>query len=240
MTDTAAKKIQLGIVLFPDNTIQDLIGPHQTFAFHGETHLISNAVGPVRSDSGISLVSTRSYAQGLPEGGLDIVMVPGGQGTFAALQDQELVAFLRAVGPQVKYVTSVCTGTLTLAAAGLLDGYKATTHWKYYDLLETLGAGKVECIRGQRVVMDRNRFSGGGVTAGIDLGLTMLAHIKGPEVAQTVQLLMEYDPKPPFGAGSPLSAPKDIVDKAVAATKDIMEQRMHTAREIARRRFEKT
>jgi cyclohexyl-isocyanide hydratase len=143
-----------------------------------------------------------------------VLFVPGGTGAIAPMRDQETLAFLSDRGARASYVTSVCTGALVLGAAGLLKGYRATTHWSVLQVLARFGATSVR----DRVVKDRNRVTGGGVTAGLDFGLAMVAIMRDRFYAQTVQLLLEYDPKPPFHAGSPLSAP----DSVVAQVRDIL------------------
>lgn len=136
------------------------------------------------------------------------MLVPGGLGTADAIEDDEVLNFLAEAGKNARYVTSVCTGSLLLGAAGLLHGYKAATHWSYYEALAATGAEPVHA----RVVADRNRFSGGGVTAGIDFGLTLLAVLRGEMVAKATQLAMEYDPQSPFQTGSPEHAGLELVD----------------------------
>ena len=136
------------------------------------------------------------------------------------MTDAELISFLQAAAPRADYVTSVCGGSLLLGAAGLMQGYQATTHWAVHDMLSQFGAQPVKA----RVVTDRNRISGGGVTAGIDFGLTVLAKLRGAEVAQAVQLMMEYDPQPPFGAGSPGKAPAPIVERLKSRSRFMTKQ----------------
>jgi cyclohexyl-isocyanide hydratase len=149
--------------------------------------------------------------------------VPGGFGTGAAMADAELLSFLQHAAARADYVTSVCSGSLILGAAGLPQGYQATTHWALHDKLSQFGAQPVKA----RVVTDRNRISGGGVTAGIDFGLTVLAKLRGVDVAKAVQLTMEYDPQPPFDAGSPEKAGADVVSTARALVDEFEERRAH-------------
>jgi len=137
------------------------------------------------------------------------------------MDNTETLAFVARQGATAKYVTSVCTGSLVLGAAGLLKGYKSTCHWASRDLLSAFGAIPVDA----RVVRDRNRFSGGGVTSGIDFGLTLLAEIAGDDVAQSVQLGIEYDPQPPFEAGSPAKAGTARTDKVRAQMAPMIEKR---------------
>ena len=164
---------------------------------------------------------------------MDVVCVPGGFGTWDVIRNEAALGFLRRSAANARYVTSVCTGSIILAAAGLLDGYKAATHWATYPMLEMLGVEGVH----ERVVVDRNRITGGGVTAGIDFGLTVLAEFLGEEAARTTQLMVEYDPAPPFDSGSPSSAgaavtaavqamlDSDVVRRAVPAVRAVLERR---------------
>ena len=200
-----AKPLQVAMLLFPNLTLLDLFGPQAVFGFHGETHLVWKDMDPVMSDSRVATLPTKTFSD-CPKD-LDVLFVPGGFGTWDAMQDEAVLDFLRERAPTSKLVTSVCTGSIVLAAAGLLDGYKAATHWTSYDVLEAFG---VEGVR-ERVVVDRNRISGGGVTAGIDFGLTVLAKLRGDEVAKMTQLMLEYDPAPPFESGSPQVAEPSLV-----------------------------
>ena len=201
--------LEIGMLLYPAFTMLDLVGPLNVFAMHANVHLLSKTMEPVVSDTaGAAIVPTATLAQ-CPQR-LDVLFVPGGFGTGAAMRDPEILAFLKNAGSRADYVTSVCSGSLLLGAAGLMTGYKATTHWAVHELLVGVGAVPVKA----RVVEDRNRFSGGGVTAGIDFGLTLLAKLRGIEAAQAVQLMLEYDPQPPFHAGSPDTAPAAIVELA--------------------------
>jgi cyclohexyl-isocyanide hydratase len=202
--------LQIGMVLYPGLTLLDLIGPQNVLTSHATTHLLWKTRALVTSDGGVSIQPTATFSD-CPEN-LDILFVPGGFGTADAMEDEEILQFLRDRGPRARYVTSVCTGSLVLAAAGLLKGYKATTHWSTRHILEAFG---VECVR-QRVVVDRNRISGGGVTAGIDFGLTLLALLRGEEVAKMTQLMLEYDPAPPFNAGTPEAAGPELTQRIVS------------------------
>jgi cyclohexyl-isocyanide hydratase len=159
----------------------------------------------VKTDQGISVIPTSTFANSRRD--FDVLLVPGGMGTADAIKDDEILNFLAEAGKTVRYVTSVCTGSLLLGAAGLLHGYKAATHWSFYEALAATGAEAVHA----RVVADRNRFSGGGVTAGIDFGLTLLAELRGEVVAKATQLAMEYDPQSPFQTGSPESAGPELI-----------------------------
>ena len=193
--------MHIGILLFPNVTQLDATGPAQVLcrAPGAKLHMIWKTLDPIQTDAGFSILPTTTFADCPP---LDVICIPGGAGQVGVMNDEEVLAFVRKQGTQAKYVTSVCTGSLVLGAAGLLKGYRSACHWASRDLLAAFGAIPVA----ERVVRDRNRFSGGGVTAGIDFGLTLLAELAGDEVAQSVQLGLEYDPQPPFQSGSPEKA----------------------------------
>lgn len=213
MDFSGQSKLELGCVLYPMFTMLDLIGPQTVLSMHSNTHFISSTMDLVPSDSGGSIMPTITFAEAPAQ--FDILFVPGGFGTAAAMQDAETIAFLNDRGASARYVTSVCSGSLVLAAAGLLDGYRAATHWGLYEALDVYPS--VASVRDQRVVKDRNRITGGGVTAGIDFGLTVLAELCGDEVAHLTQLLIEYDPDPPFQFGHPR-----LVDSALLARAEAM------------------
>jgi cyclohexyl-isocyanide hydratase len=189
--------LEIGMLLYPGMTLLDLAGPQAALGLHGRTHLFWKTLDPVMTDGGVALVPTATFADAPAH--LDVLFVPGGFGTVEAMKDEQIIAFLAARGRDARYVTSVCSGSLLLGMAGLLDGYRAATHWACYDALEAMGVQPVH----ERVVADRNRLTGGGVTAGIDFGLTLLAELRGVEVAKLTQLMMEYDPAPPFNTGHP-------------------------------------
>ena len=193
----------IGMLVFPGMTVLDLIGPQQFFAVAPgrTTQLLWKTRDPVVSDSGVPILPTATFDDAPEE--LEVLFVPGGfQGTAATIEDPDVLAFVASRGQRATYVTSVCTGALILGAAGLLQGYQATTHWAYHDLLPLVGAEPVKA----RVVADRNRITGGGVTSGIDFGLTLLARLAGEDYARGWQLGTEYDPHPPFDAGTPEKA----------------------------------
>ncbi|TJZ59156.1 DJ-1/PfpI family protein [Streptomyces piniterrae] len=205
ITHGTERPLEVGMFLFNGHTTLDFIGPHTAFTFAGmKVHLVSATLEPVFSDCGVAITPTVTF-ENCPDR-LDILFVPGGL-VEEAMLDSAAIAFLADRGATASYVTSVCTGSLVLAAAGLLDGYRSATHWATRDHLARLG---VE-VSTERVCIDRNRFSGGGVTAGIDFGLTVIAHTLGEEAAKFAQLGMEYDPKPPFDAGSPQGAGPEVV-----------------------------
>ena len=198
--------LQIGLVIFPKVTQLDLTGPLQVFAaVPGATvHLIWKRIEPVPSDSVLTLTPTISFAD-CPQ--LDVICVPGGQGINDMVNDEEVLEFLRKQAKGAKYITSVCTGSLVLGAAGLLKGYKATTHWSAIEFLREFGATPEKT----RVCVDRNRVTGGGVTAGIDFALTLVSIMVNRETAEAIQLGLEYNPAPPFNAGSPEAAPPEIL-----------------------------
>lgn len=202
----AAEALNIGMLLFPDMTQLDLTGPFEVFARipGASVHLLWKTSDPVRSERGLSLLPTATLADCPP---LDVLCVPGGPGQVALMEDDAVLDFLRRTAPACRLVTSVCTGSLVLGAAGLLRGYRATCHWGSLDQLALLGAQPVA----ERVVFDRDRVSGAGVTSGIDFALAVVAHLAGDDVARRIQLQMEYDPAPPFDAGSPEAAGPDLV-----------------------------
>ena len=202
--------LEIGMLLYPGLTLLDLIGPQTVFSWFANTHLVWKTKDLVYSDTGIGMQPTCTF-ETCPRD-LDILFVPGGFGQNQLIGDAEVLAFLADRGPKAKYVTSVCSGSLLLGAAGLLKGYKATSHWAARDGLSAFGAIPTDA----RVVVDRNRITGGGVTAGIDFGLVILAKLRGDDAAKLTQLAMEYDPEPPFLSGSPKTAGPAIVEQAMS------------------------
>jgi cyclohexyl-isocyanide hydratase len=198
--------LEIGFLLFPRLTQLDLTGPFEVLSRlpGARVRMLWKTLDPVRADSGLGLLPDTSLAE-CPQ--LDVVCVPGGPGVAALMEDQEVLEFLRHQAAGARYVTSVCTGALVLGAAGLLRGRQATTHWASHDFLAALGARPVRA----RVVRDGKLFTGGGVTAGIDFALTIAAEIAGPAVAQAIQLQIEYAPAPPFSAGTPETAPAEVL-----------------------------
>ena len=198
--------LQIGLLLFPKLTQLDLTGPLQVFGSlpGAKVHLIWKRIEPVPSDSVLMLLPTVTFAD-CPQ--LDVICVPGGIGTDDLVNDQDTLDFLRAQAAGAKYVTSVCTGSLVLGAAGLLEGYRAATHWAAMDYLPLFGATPTRT----RVCVDRNRITGGGVTAGIDFALTLVSILADRQTAQAIQLRLEYNPAPPFNAGSPDTAPPEVL-----------------------------
>ena len=198
--------LQIGLVIFPKVTQLDLTGPVQVFSSvpGARVHLIWKRIEPVPSDSVLTLTPTTSFAD-CPQ--LDVICVPGGAGTDDMINDTEMLDFLRRQAVNAKYITSVCTGSLVLGAAGLLRGYRAATHWTAMDFLEAFGAIPAKT----RVCVDRNRVTGGGVTAGIDFALTLVSIMVDRPTAEAIQLRLEYNPAPPFNSGSPDTAPPEIL-----------------------------
>lgn len=199
-------RIRVGILVFPQVQQLDFTGPFEVFASAAETEvrLVWKRVEPIPTATGLVLAADTAFAD-CPQ--LDVLCVPGGVGVNPLMEDAEVLAFLRRQAEAARYVTSVCTGALVLAAAGLLAGRRATTHWASHDFLARLGVVPVEA----RVVVDGKYASGGGVTAGIDMALTILAELLGRERAEAVQLNLEYAPEPPFSAGRPETAPPAVV-----------------------------
>jgi cyclohexyl-isocyanide hydratase len=199
-------QLHIGLLVFPDVTQLDLTGPLQVFSsVPGATvHLVGKTLEPVSTDTVLVLTPTTTFAD-CPQ--LDVICVPGGYGTDELVNDEETLEFLRKQAEGARYVTSVCTGSLVLGAAGLLRGYRATTHWTAMDCLAPFGAIPTDA----RVCIDRNRVTGGGVTAGIDFALTLVAELFDRETAEFAQLRLEYNPAPPFSAGSPSTAPAAVV-----------------------------
>jgi cyclohexyl-isocyanide hydratase len=206
--ETAAMsgKVRVGFILFPGLTQLDLTGPFEVFAKwrDAEVHLVWKDLAPVRAETGMRILPDTSFADCPP---LDVICVPGGPGIAALMEDAETLAFLKAQAATARFVTSVCTGALVLAAAGLLRGVRATSHWASRDLLARFGA----TVMADRVVRDGRFLTGGGVTAGIDFALVLVAEIAGAATAQAIQLQIEYAPAPPFDAGRPETAPADVL-----------------------------
>ena len=222
--------IRFGLLLFPRLTQLDMTGPFEVFSRvpGGRVHLVWKTTDPVRSDTGLAMLPDTALAD-CPQ--LDVVCVPGGPGVAALMEDEAVLAFLRAQAPGARYVTSVCTGALVLAAAGLLKGKRATTHWASHDFLGPLGAVPEQ----GRVVRDGKFVTGGGVTAGIDFALTLVAEMLSPEAAQAIQLQIEYAPAPPFAAGSPATAPAEVLAAAKASGAGMRAEREALVARVAAR-----
>lgn len=194
---TGTRRPVVAMLAYPGLTTLDLVAPQQALSTVMDVHLVWKTTDPIVTDSGITLHPTLSFAD-CPKD-VDILFVPGGMSQNAHMRDIEVLEFLADPGSRARYVTSVCGGSVMLAAAGLMNGYRAATHWGAREALQLFGAENVV----DRVVIDRNRISGGGVTAGLDFALTLLAEMFDDDTARTVQLMLEYDPKPPFDAGPP-------------------------------------
>ncbi len=208
------------MLVYPGMILLDLTGPLTVFNIMGaDIHLVWKDTAPVATDVGVPVQPTATLTSAPKQA--DILFIPGGLGgTVAAMRDPDVVAFVAECGSSAKWVTSVCTGSLLLGAAGLLKGYAATSHWYVVDMLASMGA----MPRHERVVTDRNRMTGGGVTAGLDFGLTLAAQIAGEETAKRIQLLLEYAPKPPFDAGEPDSAGPALTNAVLTARAPVLEQ----------------
>ncbi|MGW2893311.1 DJ-1/PfpI family protein [Streptomyces sp. NPDC001212] len=201
--------MQIAIVLFDRFTALDAVGPYETLGRlpGAETVFVAERTGPVRTDTGhLALTADRTLDEVTDPG---IVVVPGGPGQSGQMENETLLDWLRTADATSTWTTSVCTGSLLLAAAGLLDGRRATSHWLALDQLRRFGAEPT----GERVVFDGKYVTAAGVSSGIDMGLTLLGRIAGDEHAQAVQLLTEYDPQPPYDAGSPEKAPAHLVEE---------------------------
>jgi cyclohexyl-isocyanide hydratase len=210
--------INVGFVIFPDLTQLDFTGPQQVLARLPDSamHIVAKTAAPVPSDSGLGLVPTHTFETCSQ---LDLICVPGGNaGVVQALRDRDTIDFVRRQAAGARYVTSVCTGAFILGVAGLLKGRRATTHWAFTELLPLVGATHEKA----RVVKDGNVITAGGVTSGIDFGLHIVSEIAGDQVAQAVQLGLEYDPSPPFDSGHP--------DRASSTVKTMVGPRYESAR----------
>lgn len=224
--------LRIGFLVFPRLTQLDMTGPHEVFARMpgSEIHLVWKSLEPIVAQGGMSLIPTATL-ESCPQ--LDLICVPGGPGMNPLLNDEPVLDFIRRQAPGARYVTAVCTGALVLGAAGLLRGRRATTHWTAHEMLAAFGAIPVK----ERFVIDGNLITGGGVTAGIDFALKVAAELLGEDAAKTIQLSIEYDPKPPFDAGSPERAGEAIVARQrQAATKAQAEREAAVARAAQRLR----
>lgn len=203
--DTA---LDIAFVLYDNLTALDLVGPYETLSWHpaATPHFVAEQTGPVYTDNGLVMHATTTFADLAAP---DVIVVPGSSRFVDALEDTVLLDWLRAAHPHATWTASVCTGSTLLAKAGILTGRPATTHWGARELLGSLGA----VVSHERVVIDGSVITGAGVSAGIDLGLTLSAEIWGEEAARAVQLMLEYDPRPPFDSGSPDKAGPELMAK---------------------------
>ncbi|MFD0586471.1 DJ-1/PfpI family protein [Paenibacillus sp. GCM10027627] len=217
----AQRNENAAMLVYPGMTALDLVGPQYVFAsiLGMKVHLVSKSLKPILCDTGFSILPTMTLKKCPRE--LTVLFVPGGtEGTLAAIEDDETLAFVADRGQRATYVTSVCTGSLVLGAAGLLRGYKATSHWIARELLELAGAEPVN----ERVVFDRNRVTGAGVTAGFDFALSLAGKLRDDSYAKTIQLLAEYSPKPPYQSGTPEEAGPDITKMLTDMTAGFIEK----------------
>ncbi len=204
--------MDIAILIYDRFTALDAVGPYEVLSRLPDctTTFVGETVGPKRTDTGVLALSADASIADIPAP--DILLVPGGPGQGALMEDGAVHEWLRKAHETTTWTTSVCTGSLILAAAGLLEGKRATTHWTAMEELGSLGAEATA----ERVVFDGKIVSAAGVSAGIDMALTLVARIAGDELAQAIQLGIEYDPQPPFQAGSPAKAPTEIVDAVLA------------------------
>eukprot|EP01091_Cochliopodium_minus_P016718 TRINITY_DN6343_c0_g1_i2.p1 TRINITY_DN6343_c0_g1~~TRINITY_DN6343_c0_g1_i2.p1 ORF type:complete len:229 (+),score=56.05 TRINITY_DN6343_c0_g1_i2:172-858(+) len=210
--------LEVGMLLYTNLTQLDLTGPYEIFSRMPNTkiHLISINMDPVKTEHGLCILPTKTIDEMTK---LDVILVPGGPGIMDALKNEKITNFVKRISKECKYITSVCTGSLLLGVCGLLEGYKATTHWLSLDILAVFKG--VEVVQ-ERVVIDRNRITAGGVTSGIDFVLVIASQLFGKEVAQKIQLMVEYDP--PF-TGSPLNTDMKIVELITEERKEIQKNR---------------
>ena len=221
------KKFKIGMLLFPDLTILDFTGPYDVFirAACFEVYTVSQNIQKIQAEGGLSVDADYSFDD-CPQ--VDILFVPGGRGITPLLANKAYHSFLQKQAAGAQYITGVCTGSLLLAASGLLSGYQATTHWRSLELLRMFGVNAVD----KRVVIDRNRITGGGITAGIDFGLVLTALIGGENMAKTVQLILEYNPEPPFQSGLPQKAEPHILQMAMEITQPLFDSRIKLIQQI--------
>ncbi|HUS27655.1 MAG TPA: DJ-1/PfpI family protein [Kofleriaceae bacterium] len=222
--------MNIGMLLFPRVTQLDLTGPYEVLTrIPGAiVHVVAKTRDPVAVEvGGLQLVPTTTFSEAPP---IDLLFVPGGGGQVDATDDNETLDWVHATGEKARWVTSACTGSLLLGAAGLLTGYRAATHWAFMDLLSLVGA----IPTAKRIVVDRNRMTSGGVTAGIDIAFTIASEVAGRDVAELIQLQLEYDPEPPFRAGHPNVASPDLVARVRERVAQRYGQRLEQLRRIAK------
>jgi cyclohexyl-isocyanide hydratase len=221
---------RIGMLIFPRLTQLDMTGPYEVLARLPDTKvdLVARTLEPVTTDRGMQIVPTVTYETCPP---LDVIMVPGGPGQQELMEDEAALGFLRKQAASAKYVTSVCTGSLVLGAAGLLKGKRATCHWNALEHLKPLGATPVS----EKVVIDGNIVTGAGVTSGIDFALTLAAILESEQVAREIQLGIEYDPEPPFDSGSPKTAARETLDTVKGRLAKLNEERRAVAARVGRK-----
>ncbi|ACK66288.1 ThiJ/PfpI domain protein [Rippkaea orientalis PCC 8801] len=224
---TQTSKYNIGLIIYPNMTQLDITGPHQVFSFmpNSSIYFVWKNQEPVTSDRGLTILPNTTFNDCPP---LDLICVPGGPGQVAMMEDNEMLTFLKKQSQNAQLITSVCTGSLILAAAGLLDGYRATCHWAFLDHLALFN---VE-VSNERVVIDRNRITGGGVTAGIDFGLVVVSQLLGEEMAKMIQLLLQYDPQPPFNTGTPENADQSLVKQVQILGKDLIKSSLSVSQKL--------
>lgn len=227
----APPRFRIGMVVHSDMILLDLACPLTVFnLLQAEVSLLAASREPVTTDIGLPVRPTLTFGEAPSV--FDVLFVPGGlKGSIAAMQDAAVLDFLASRGPQAGLVTSVCTGSLVLAAAGLLRGYQATSHWYVRDLLPLMGA----VTRTDRVVQDRNRLTAGGATAGLDFGLAIVAQLAGADAARRIQLVLEYDPHPPFDAGVPARAGAALTQEVLNRRAPVIAAARQAAQNAARR-----
>jgi cyclohexyl-isocyanide hydratase len=220
--------LQLGAILFPQIDQADFTGPFEVLSRVPDAtfHVIGGNKSPVRDVRGLVLTPQTTFAEA-PQ--LDVLLVPGGAGVNAAMEDAAVLSFVRRQAASAKIIFSVCTGAFILGAAGLLKGRRATTHWASHHLLALLGAVPVN----ERVVVDSNLVTTAGVTAGIDGALRVAAMLRGEAAAQAIQLYLQYAPEPPFNSGTPESAAPAILQAANAGFREIIEARLAIVQRLA-------
>lgn len=230
MTSSSGGHLHLGAIIFPRMDQSDFTAPFEVLSRIPDStfHIVWKEKTPVRDIRGLILTPEETFAE-TPQ--LDLLLVPGGPGQEGLMEDEVTLSFIRAQALQAKYIFSVCTGALVCGAAGLLKGRKATTHWSAFHLLGYFGAIPVD----QRVVIDGKIVTAAGVTAGLDGALVVASLLRGGNVAQQIQLGIEYAPEPPFHSGTPRTAPPEIADAVRALTHKLTEARLATARRVAAR-----
>lgn len=226
----AEDRPKAAMLVYPGVTLLDLVAPQSAFARNMDVHVVAETSTPLPTDSGLVVAPTATFDDCPTD--VDLLFVPGGLGQGPTAANPVVREFLRDRARNARYVTSVCGGSLILGAAGLLRGYRATTHWTAGHILPMFGAEYVE----DRVVVDRNRITGAGVTAGLDFALAVLAELFGPDTACLTQLQLEYDPQPPFDCGTPHRATPDLVARARAATQQVNDAMAEIAGQLAGRR----
>ncbi len=224
------KRTTIGMLVYPKMTQLDFSAPFEVFSRipGASVSVIAKSLCPVTSDTGLAIIPTATF-EGCSQ--LGMIFVPGGPGSVQVMNDQTVLEFLRIQAKDALLITSVCTGSLVLAAAGLLRGHRATTHWSSMDYLALFGAVPEHA----RVVVDRNRITGAGVTAGLDFALTIAALIAGESQARAIQLLLEYDPQPPFDAGSPKTAGAELTAAILGRNPELANERLEAIHRAARR-----